>query len=434
MRLSGPICAHFFLGLLTFEELFLAGGPPAVAAGPPGSWHNPMARDDHARPDWWRRRGRRRVPPSACRSCGRPPNRRRSRRRECAAVRARPSTGMPWPGRRSADRATANRPANGARSRWSTRRVCERSVECRPRDTRSRNSRSSVAALSPIFTAHTPCVCRRDENGPNPRPDGRVINAHTGAAATIRRERHAASRRRCLVDSTGRSISGFVNGAGDIAPIAQARAQAAGPNRRLKLARRNADDRLEAALEVMRAHRRDTRQVIERNRLVRVRRKVRRRAADGVDTVLCEADQIRAAAFTRPEPGLLGLGGCIEKLDAIGARPPARAAGPAVDARRRDAVDKRAVRRAITRRQRFPAHVETGTRNRHQLMLYHVPKLCQPPCGLRSGDCDEIAAANRSSLLFAVALLAGIGGRCLRPICNCAPACRNSTATRPSAD
>ena len=93
----------------------------------------------------------------------------------------------------------------------------------------------------------------------------------------------------------------------------------------------------------MRAHRRDTRQVIERDGLIGVGGEVRRGAAHGIDAGLHEADGIGPAALAGAESRLPGLDGGIEEADAIRARPPARAAGPAIHAGRRHAIDKGAV-------------------------------------------------------------------------------------------
>ncbi len=127
----------------------------------------------------------------------------------------------------------------------------------------------------------------------------RVADPHAGAAAAVGRERHALAGRRRFVDAARRSVSGFVDRGRDVAAVAQARAQLAGAHRRLKFPRRQADDRLEAPLQVMRAHRRDARQVIERHGLIGVRGEIRRGAAHGLDAGLRRGRRCRAGSACR---------------------------------------------------------------------------------------------------------------------------------------
>ena len=83
-----------------------------------------------------------------------------------------------------------------------------------------------------------------------------------------------------------------------------------------------------------------------------------RGAADGLDAGLRQADRVWTATLAGAEARVASVDGGVEEANAIRPRPPARAAGPAVDAGRRHAVDERAVGGGVPRRQRFPAEIK----------------------------------------------------------------------------
>src|SRR5690606_20040364 len=127
------------------------------------------------------------------------------------------------------------------------------------------------------------------------------------------------------------------------------------------LARRHAQQPLEAALEMERAHVRDAAEPLERHRLVEMRVEVRLRALDargrrGRSIAVPPAAPARAVARG------LGFGRRREERHVLAPWPPRRAHGPAVDTRRRDGVDEAPVRLRIAAQHGRPCLLGRGER------------------------------------------------------------------------
>ena len=219
-------------------------------------------------------------------------------------------------------------------------------------------SRSSASRSSTIRLAHRhpadAARCGRDEQAAHWRLDRREPDCDAGAAAPIRRRRHAQLRNGPLVEAAARSEAGVQGGIGHRLAPAQPVLDPLQPARLRILPRRDADDPFEIPLQMIGAPSETPRERRERQVPVDVRQ-VDARAADPIDPRIGSDDVARTASAARPEPGALCLVGRLEEGDAIPARPPARTAGAAVDAGRPNRVDEGPGCGAIARDDGVPA-------------------------------------------------------------------------------
>src|SRR5581483_290946 len=137
-------------------------------------------------------------------------------------------------------------------------------------------------------------------------------------------------------------VAGVEHRAGDVLARAQPALHLAQPDRVGVLARRDADDALEIALEMVRASADSARERRERWMAVHVV-EVHAGASDLVDPRIGRRSLVGPAAAAGAKPGAPRLFGAVEEGDVLAARPSARAGRPAVDSGGGDGVHERAV-------------------------------------------------------------------------------------------
>ena len=182
-----------------------------------------------------------------------------------------------------------------------------------------------------------------------------VRDRKAAAAVAVLQRRHAEARVDALVDAARRAEAGIVDRIGDAAAGLEAGFQLLDALGFVELLRREADARLERALEMERAHADGRSDLLQRQRLVGVLRDQLARVADArVDGIALRGD-VRLAAAARAQAVALGFGRRPIEADVLAQRPARRARRLAVDAGRQHAVDELAVLRRIARLDGIPA-------------------------------------------------------------------------------
>ena len=159
------------------------------------------------------------------------------------------------------------------------------------------------------------------------------------------------------------------------------------------LARRDADQPLEVALQMIRAAAQTRRQRRQRRDDLRRSRGRRRRGGSARSRDPPAARRVRLAALAGAETGRARGVGRVEETHAIAARPPARAGRPAVDAGRGHGVHEPAVRRRVAGQHRVPGRGvgRAPTRSADRLrQSIHAQRMEQTVARPPSAACDRI--------------------------------------------
>jgi predicted aspartyl protease len=189
---------------------------------------------------------------------------------------------------------------------------------------------------------------RRHQERPERRRAARVGDRLAGAARAVGGRGHPEAARGRAVDAARRLEARGIDRLEHAPPGLEAALQPSEPRVVLVGLRRDAEDRLEGALQMRRREMRGGGEARERQGFLRVRLDVARERLDSLRCPAVEVAGMAALAGAKPRP-LGGVGRC-EKPEVLGLRGPRGTGRAAVDASCDDAVDERAIEFLVARR------------------------------------------------------------------------------------
>ena len=197
---------------------------------------------------------------------------------------------------------------------------------------------------------------RGDEHAPQRTRGNRVGNVHPASPSAIGCGRHAQLRVRLLVKAARGAVGNFMQCCGHVFPLSQFGFEPRHAKRVRILPRRDSHRLAERALQVSGAQPRAFRKAPQRKRAVRVALDFAAHASDEI-RLRVAARLARMAAPAGSESGLFRRFRLNEEKNLLRVRAARRAGRPAVDSRRADRIDERAIHSRVVQsdcRKAFP--------------------------------------------------------------------------------